>query len=78
MQVGDDLRQDILVLQVIRLMEKIWLRAGLDLRMVTYRCVATGTDQGRSKLTQCGITYTYSPVYSFPSPPPLFPPSRNA
>ena len=28
-------------------MEKIWLRAGLDLRMVTYECVATGADQGR-------------------------------
>ena len=46
-QVGDDLRQDILVLQMVQLMEKIWLRAGLDLRMVTYCCMATGPDQGR-------------------------------
>ena len=46
MQVGDDLRQDILVLQMIKLMEKIWLRAGLDLKMVTYDCVATGQDHG--------------------------------
>ncbi len=45
-QVGDDLRQDIVILQMIRLMEKIWLRAGLDLKMVTYQCVATGDDQG--------------------------------
>ncbi|CAI8016319.1 Phosphatidylinositol 4-phosphate 3-kinase C2 domain-containing subunit alpha, partial [Geodia barretti] len=45
-KVGDDLRQDILVLQMIKLMEKIWLRAGLDLKMVTYDCVATGQDHG--------------------------------
>ena len=48
MQVGDDLRQDILVLQMIKLMEKIWLRAGLDLKMVTYDCVATGQDHGET------------------------------
>ena len=45
-QVGDDLRRDIVIIQMIRLMEKIWLRAGLDLKMVTYQCVATGDDQG--------------------------------
>ena len=45
-QIGDDLRQDILVLQMIKLMEKIWLRAGLDLKIVTYQCVATGTEEG--------------------------------
>ena len=45
-QVGDDLRQDILVLQMIKLMEKIWLRAGLDLKIVTYQCVATGVEEG--------------------------------
>ena len=27
-------------------MEKIWIRAGLDLKMITYDCVATGLDQG--------------------------------
>lgn len=49
LQVGDDLRQDILVLQMIKLMEKIWLRAGLDLKMVTYQCVATGVEEGCTK-----------------------------
>lgn len=32
---------------MIRLMEKIWLRAGLDLKMVTYKCVATGVEEGQ-------------------------------
>ena len=50
-QVGDDLRQDILVLQMIKLMEKIWLRAGLDLKMVTYQCVATGVEEGNIETT---------------------------
>ena len=45
-QVGDDLHQDILVLQMIGLMEKLWLRAGLDLKIVTYCCLATGYDEG--------------------------------
>ena len=31
---------------MIKLMEKIWLRAGLDLKMVTYQCVATGAEEG--------------------------------
>ena len=45
-QIGDDLRQDMLTLQLIKLMEKIWLRAGLDMKMLTYRCLPTGPNQG--------------------------------
>lgn len=38
---GDDLRQDMLTLQVIKVMDKIWKDEGLDLRLNAYACIAT-------------------------------------
>jgi hypothetical protein len=43
---GDDLRQDMLTLQMIRLMDKLWLNENLDLRMSPYGCVSTGEEIG--------------------------------
>ncbi|KAH3764589.1 phosphatidylinositol-4,5-diphosphate 3-kinase [Pelomyxa schiedti] len=43
---GDDLRQDILTLQMLRLMDSMWKNSGLDLRLQPYRCVATGDNIG--------------------------------
>ncbi|DAZ96005.1 TPA: hypothetical protein N0F65_009306 [Lagenidium giganteum] len=43
---GDDLRQDQLVLQLFRVMDRVWRRAGLDLGLVSYGCVATGRKCG--------------------------------
>lgn len=43
---GDDLRQDALVIQMIRIMDRLWMRDGLDLRIVTYDCTPTGKDMG--------------------------------
>ena len=45
-KVGDDLRQDQLTLQMIRLMDKLWLKEGLDMKMITFLCVPTGDRQG--------------------------------
>lgn len=45
-QSGDDLRQDMLTLQVIRIMNKIWIQEGLDMRMVIFKCFSTGRGRG--------------------------------
>ncbi|XP_034029167.1 phosphatidylinositol 4,5-bisphosphate 3-kinase catalytic subunit delta isoform isoform X1 [Thalassophryne amazonica] len=43
---GDDLRQDMLTLQMIHLMENLWKKEGLDLRMIPYGCLSTGNKMG--------------------------------
>ncbi|KAG8534655.1 hypothetical protein GDO81_018916, partial [Engystomops pustulosus] len=45
-KVGEDLRQDMLALQMIKIMDKLWLQEGLDMRMVIFKCLSTGTDRG--------------------------------
>ncbi|KAG5888356.1 hypothetical protein JTB14_020756 [Gonioctena quinquepunctata] len=45
-KVGDDLQQDMLTLQMIRLMDKLWLNKGLDLRMVAFTCIPTSKKKG--------------------------------
>ncbi|KAH7732178.1 phosphatidylinositol 3-and 4-kinase [Aphelenchoides avenae] len=47
---GDDLRQDAIVLQLVRVMNNIWLEQQLDLRMVTFRCLPTGNRKGLIEL----------------------------
>ena len=43
---GDDLRQDQLCVQMISLMDKILKRENLDLKLTSYRVLATGSDTG--------------------------------
>ncbi|XP_053305716.1 phosphatidylinositol 4-phosphate 3-kinase C2 domain-containing subunit alpha [Spea bombifrons] len=49
-KVGEDLRQDMLALQMIKIMDKLWLQEGLDLRMVLFKCLSTGKDRGMVEL----------------------------
>ncbi|EDQ90091.1 PI3K-CA alpha [Monosiga brevicollis MX1] len=39
---GDDLRQDMLTLQLIAIMDRLWQEQGLDLQMTPYACLSTG------------------------------------
>ncbi|KAF0696753.1 Aste57867_12512 [Aphanomyces stellatus] len=43
---GDDLRQDQLTLQLLRVMDDLWKTAGLDLKVSAYACVSTGDNMG--------------------------------
>ncbi|XP_069808018.1 phosphatidylinositol 4,5-bisphosphate 3-kinase catalytic subunit delta isoform-like [Dendropsophus ebraccatus] len=43
---GDDLRQDMLVLNLIKTMDRLWKEEGLDLRMTPYGCVSTEARTG--------------------------------
>jgi len=45
-KVGDDLQQDHLTLQMLRIMEKMWLKEGLDLKIVSFQCIPTGYKKG--------------------------------
>lgn len=43
---GDDLRQDMLTLQMLKLMDKLWKADQLDLEMNPYGCISTGDEEG--------------------------------
>lgn len=45
-KIGDDLRQDQLVLQMIALMDKLLKQENLDLKLSPYKVVATGIKEG--------------------------------
>lgn len=45
-KLGDDLRQDQLILQMITLMDKLLSKENLDLRLTPYRVLATSTKHG--------------------------------
>ncbi len=45
-KIGDDLRQDQLVMQTIALMDKLLKQENLDLKLSPYKVIATGTKEG--------------------------------
>jgi phosphatidylinositol-4,5-bisphosphate 3-kinase len=60
---GDDLRQDLLTLQLLKIMENLWTDEGIEPRMNVYGCVATGDMEGMIEIvlnsdTSANITRT--------------------
>lgn len=53
---GDDLRQDILTLQAIKLMDEIWKENGLDLKLTPYAVLGTGFMQGYLEFVSDSVT----------------------
>ena len=54
---GDDLRQDQLTLQVLRVMANMWEAAGLDAKMLPYECVAVGANLGMLQVVEHSSTF---------------------
>lgn len=55
-KVGDDLRQDLMTLQLLRIMDSFWMKNGLDLRLNPYMCCATGKDIGMIEVVKSSDT----------------------
>ncbi|CAL8324935.1 unnamed protein product [Merluccius merluccius] len=55
-KLGDDLRQDMLVLQTLVVMNSIWQEKSLDLNLVPYGCIATGHNIGMIEIVRKAAT----------------------
>lgn len=53
---GDDLRQDMLTLQAIRLIDEIWRENNLDLCLRPYNVIGTGFEQGFLEFVSDSVT----------------------
>lgn len=69
-KLGDDLRQDALVLQVVKLVNRLWIAAGLNLHVILYSVMPTSANSGfiemveaytlRSIQTKYGLTGSFN------------------
>ncbi|XP_030623619.1 phosphatidylinositol 4,5-bisphosphate 3-kinase catalytic subunit gamma isoform [Chanos chanos] len=53
---GDDLRQDMLVIQTLMLMDSIWQEKSMDLNLVPYGCISTGYNIGMIEIVRDAFT----------------------
>ncbi|TNN36520.1 Phosphatidylinositol 4,5-bisphosphate 3-kinase catalytic subunit gamma isoform [Liparis tanakae] len=53
---GDDLRQDMLIIQTLVVMESIWQEKSLDLNLVPYGCISTGHNIGMIEIVRNAVT----------------------
>ena len=69
---GDDVRQDQLVLQIIKVMDSCLKKVGLDLKLTVYGVLATGPKSGlldfiMTKVPSITLITLMARVFSFPS-----------
>ncbi len=55
-KIGDDLRQDLITLQLFRVMNRLWLSEGINLKMITYHCMPTSPMAGMIELIKEAFT----------------------
>lgn len=53
---GDDLRQDMLVIQTLVVMDSIWQEKSMDLNLVPYGCISTGHNIGMIEIVRNAAT----------------------
>ncbi|XP_049437828.1 phosphatidylinositol 4,5-bisphosphate 3-kinase catalytic subunit gamma isoform [Epinephelus fuscoguttatus] len=53
---GDDLRQDMLVIQTLVVMDSIWQEKSLDLNLIPYGCISTGHNIGMIEIVRDAAT----------------------
>ncbi|XP_059505694.1 phosphatidylinositol 4,5-bisphosphate 3-kinase catalytic subunit gamma isoform isoform X2 [Stegostoma tigrinum] len=53
---GDDLRQDMLIIQTLVIMDSIWQKNALDLNLMPYGCIATGYNMGMIEIVRDAVT----------------------
>ncbi|XP_038667942.1 phosphatidylinositol 4,5-bisphosphate 3-kinase catalytic subunit gamma isoform-like [Scyliorhinus canicula] len=53
---GDDLRQDMLIIQILVIMDSIWQENSLDLNLIPYGCIATGCNIGMIEIVRDATT----------------------
>ncbi|KAK3519109.1 hypothetical protein QTP70_016329 [Hemibagrus guttatus] len=53
---GDDLRQDMLIIQTLMVMDSIWQENCLDLNLMPYGCISTGYQIGMIEIVRDAVT----------------------
>uniref|UniRef100_A0A4W4EVY7 phosphatidylinositol 3-kinase n=1 Tax=Electrophorus electricus TaxID=8005 RepID=A0A4W4EVY7_ELEEL len=53
---GDDLRQDMLIIQTLMVMDSIWKENSMDLNLVPYGCISTGFQIGVIEIVRDAVT----------------------
>eukprot|EP00118_Oscarella_pearsei_P004619 m.20043 g.20043 ORF g.20043 m.20043 type:complete len:1310 (+) comp27959_c0_seq1:623-4552(+) len=57
-KLGDDLRQDMLTLRTLMIMDRLWQEKGLNLHLLPYGCTATGVKEGVIEAVSSALTVT--------------------